>query len=92
VLNESKEEFVQVQPLTQKVYIKKTNPEHIASTFAEEALMIKMLKEAILIEQALQNQTRNLNIENIELAALWFIISTEKQALKQRYIHYKFSC
>jgi hypothetical protein len=52
-LNESEEEFVQVQPLMQKVHIKKTNPERIASTFAKEALMIKMLKEAVLIKQAL---------------------------------------
>ena len=30
-------------------------------------------------------------MENIGLADLWFMINTEKQALKQRHIHYEFS-
>jgi hypothetical protein len=77
--------------LAQKVHTKKKNLKRIASTFAKEVLIIKMLKEAVFIEQALQNQTRNPNIENIGLADLWFMINTKKQALKQRYIHYKFS-
>lgn len=54
--------------------------------------MIKMLKEAVFIERALQNQTKNLNIKNIRLVDLQFIINTKKQALKQRYIYYEFSC
>lgn len=53
--------------------------------------MVKMLREAVLIEQASQKGTKNLKIQNIGLVDLWFMISTEKQALKQCYIHYKFS-
>ena len=53
--------------------------------------MIKMLREAVAIEQASQKGVKNPKIENIRLPGLQFMISTEKQALKQRYIHYEFS-
>jgi hypothetical protein len=53
--------------------------------------MVKMLREAVLIEQASQKAPRNLNIDNIQLADLWLIICTEKQALKQRHLYYEFS-
>jgi hypothetical protein len=78
--------------LAWKVPKKKKSPKQIAFTFADKALIVKMLKEAVLIERALQKGLRNPKIENMWLANLWFIISTEKQALKQRYIYYKFSC
>jgi hypothetical protein len=54
--------------------------------------MVKMLREAVLIEQALQKGPRNPKIENMWLVDLWFMISTKKQLLKQRYVHYEFSC
>jgi hypothetical protein len=63
----------------------------LASTFAEEALMVKMLREAVLIEQASQKAPGNTNIDNMQLADLWLMIRTEKQALKQRHLHYEFS-
>ena len=50
-LNDSKEELVQVKPSTQKVSRTKKSPEQIASTFAEEASIVKMLREAISIER-----------------------------------------
>jgi hypothetical protein len=53
--------------------------------------MVKMLREAISIERASQKGLRNLKIENMGLANLWFMISIKKRALKQRYIHYEFS-
>jgi hypothetical protein len=34
-------------------------------TFAEEALIVKMLREAVLIKQTLQKALKNLNINNI---------------------------
>lgn len=88
-LDESEEELVQVKTSTQKVLRKKKSPMQITSTFVEEALIVKMLREAILIERASQ---KGAIIENAGLADLWSIISTKKQALKQRYIYYKFSC
>ena len=75
----------------QKVSKTKKSPKQIASTFVEEALMVKILREAVSIEQALQKGSRNPKIENIQLADLWFMISIEKQALKQCYLHYEFS-
>jgi hypothetical protein len=90
-LNESKEELDQVKSLTQKVPKKKESLKQIASTFAEETSMVKMLREAVSIEQASQKGPRNPKIENMRLADLWFMISTEKRLLKQRYVHYKFS-
>jgi NAD+-dependent protein deacetylase SIR2 len=86
-LDESEEELIQVKTSTQKVPRKKS-PEQIASTFAEEASMIKMLREAVSIERVSQKGPRN---PNIGLADLWLMISTEKRALKQRHIHYEFS-
>ena len=53
--------------------------------------MIKMLREAVAIERASQKGVRNPKMENIRLPGLWFMISTEKQALKQRHVHYEFS-
>jgi len=70
VLDKSEEELVQVKPLTQKVSKTKKSPKQIVSTFAEEALIVKMLRKAISIEQALQKKTRNPKIENIQLANL----------------------
>jgi hypothetical protein len=68
--------------------LRKKSPKQIASTFAEEALMVKMLREAVLVERTSQKGKK---IENMRLAELWFIIRTEKRALKQRYVHYEFS-
>jgi hypothetical protein len=44
--------------------------------------MVKILREAVAIEQASQSGARKPKIENIQLPDLWFMISTEKQALK----------
>jgi NAD-dependent histone deacetylase SIR2 len=90
--DESEEEIVQLKPSTGKVLQKKKKtPEQIASNFGEEALMVKMLREAVAIERASQSGARKPKIENIQLPDLWFMISTEKQALKQRHVHYEFS-
>jgi hypothetical protein len=59
-----------VKPLTQKVLKKKKSLKQIAFTFAEEASMVKMLREAVSIEQALQKGPRNPKIENMRLANL----------------------
>jgi hypothetical protein len=75
--------------LTQKVLRTKKGPKQIASTFAKKVSIVKILREAVLVERALQKGQK---LENIRLVDLWFIIRTEKQALKQRYVHYKFSC
>jgi NAD-dependent histone deacetylase SIR2 len=90
-LDESEEELDQVKALTQKVPKKKKSPKQIASTFAEEASMVKMLREAVSIERASQKGPRNPKIENMQLADLWFMISIKKRLLKQRHVHYKFS-
>jgi hypothetical protein len=79
----------QMKSSTQKVLREKMSPEQIASTIVE-ASMVKMLREAVSIELASQIGLRNPKIENMRLADLWFMISTEKHALKQRYIHYEF--
>jgi hypothetical protein len=50
--------------------------------------MVKMLREAVLVERTSQKGQK---IENIQLVDLWSIIRIEKWALKQRYIHYEFS-
>jgi hypothetical protein len=87
-LYESKEELVQAKASTQKVPRKKKSPKQIASTFAEEASMVKMLREAVLVERTSQKGQK---IENMQLVDLWSMIRTEKRALKQRYVHYEFS-
>jgi NAD+-dependent protein deacetylase SIR2 len=87
-LYESEEELALVKPSTQKIPRKKKSPEQIASTFAEEVSMIKMLREAVSVERTSQKGQK---IENMRLADLWFMIRTEKRALKQRHVHYEFS-
>ena len=67
------------------------SPGQIASKFAREATMLCTLKEAIAIERASKRQNQNLTTDHLELAQLWLMITTEKRALKQRYIHYEFS-
>ena len=86
-LDES-EELVQVKTSTQKFPRKKKSPEQIASTFAEEASMVKMLREAVSVERTSQKGQK---IENMRLSDLWHMIRTEKRALKQRHVHYEFS-
>lgn len=54
--------------------------------------MLSTLREAVVIERATQKQQQNLVTENLELVNLWLMIRIEKQAIKQRYIHYEFSC
>jgi hypothetical protein len=89
-LNSSEEELVQVEP-SKKASREKKGPVELASTFAEEASMVKMLREAVLIERASQKAPGNPNIDNMQLADLWLMIRTEKRALKQRHLHYEFS-
>jgi NAD-dependent histone deacetylase SIR2 len=90
VLDESEEELVQVKPSKQKTSRGKS-PVQIASTFADEASIVKMLREAISIERTLHKGSKNTKIESMQLSDLWCMISTEKRALKQRHIHYEFS-
>jgi hypothetical protein len=68
--------------------LQKKSPKQIASTFAEEVSIVKMLREAISVERTLQKGQK---IENMRLADLWFMARTEKRALKQCYVHYEFS-
>jgi hypothetical protein len=56
--------------LKQKASREKKSPKQIASTFIEEALMVKMLNEAVLMERALQKAHRNSGIENLKLTDL----------------------
>jgi NAD+-dependent protein deacetylase SIR2 len=70
---------------------KKKSPEQIAFAFAEEASIVKMLRDAVLIERVLQKEPKSLEVESTKLADLWLMVGTEKHALKQRYIHYEFS-
>jgi hypothetical protein len=90
---ESEEEIAQMNPPKGKVsqQKKKENPEQVAARFGEEALIINVLREAVAIERASQKGAGNSKMENIQLSDLWFMISTEKRALKQRHVHYEFS-
>lgn len=90
-LDESEEELVQVKALKKKASRVKKSPEQIASTFAEEASMAKIINKAVSAERALHKAHRNSGIDNLQLADLWSMISTEKRGLKQRYMHYEFS-
>jgi hypothetical protein len=66
----------------------KNSPEQMAASFAAQAVITKALRDAISIQRSLHREPK---IENMNLADLWCIISTEKRTLKQRYIHYEFS-
>jgi len=59
-----------VKRLTKKVVRKKKSLKQIISDFREETLMIKMLREAVAIEQASQKGVKNPKIENIRLPGL----------------------
>lgn len=56
----------EVKTSTQKGSRKKS-PKQIASTFIEEALIVKMLREAVLVERTLQKGKK---IENMQLVEL----------------------
>jgi hypothetical protein len=90
-LDESEEELVQVKALKKKASRVKKSPKQIVSTFVEEVSIAKIMNEAVLAERALHKVHRNSGIDNLQLANLWSVISTEKRGLKQRYIHYEFS-
>ena len=90
-VDSSEDELVQAKPSKQKASKKKKSPVEIASTFAEGASMVKILREAISIERASQKAPTSPNIENMPFTDLWLMISTEKRALKQRHLHYEFS-